>query len=76
MPEDFELEFYEAEVSGHAQAVKEAYSEYRRYIALANSGALCLSCGWRQMAVEGELGAGQGLCEHCADEALSLMGVW
>lgn len=72
MPNEFELEELEAEVSGHAQSVKEAYAEYRRYIALAESGALCVVCGWRKMAVEGELGAGQGLCESCADEALSI----
>jgi hypothetical protein len=40
----------------------------------ANAGELCIVCHWRQMDSEGGDGFGSGMCSHCADLALGMMG--
>jgi hypothetical protein len=69
MEDDDEMEEMIALQAAH---VKERLAEYTRYCEMADEGQLCEACKWRRMDEEGGIGYGSGLCEKCADEALSI----
>jgi hypothetical protein len=56
------------------EQVEAQKAEWERLARLADSGADCERCNIRQMALEGEQGYGQGLCEKCYDQAQELRG--